>query len=181
MCADLYVSLVVILLLCQMTQQCHALSTRHLEHSTIIYEDPQRSPLLRLSWNKQDPNYLATFSLDAMEVCFAHIWNWGNFIFSCVFVVVQYAIFLCTKCIYHMFIVCLVFFVSVLFFFISFLLSVLTFFLLSCCLLFFFPPCLPCFASLPPSFIPSFLPSSLAPSLPRFLHYWNSFDVGLLK
>lgn len=42
---------------------------RHLEHSTIIYEDPQHSPLLRLSWNKQDPNYLATFSLDAMEVC----------------------------------------------------------------------------------------------------------------
>lgn len=41
---------------------------RHLEHSTIIYEDPQHSPLLRLSWNKQDPNYLATFSLDAMEV-----------------------------------------------------------------------------------------------------------------
>ena len=43
--------------------------TRHLEHSTIIYEDPQHSPLLRLSWNKQDPNYLATFSLDAVEVC----------------------------------------------------------------------------------------------------------------
>lgn len=41
---------------------------RHLEHSTIIYEDPQHSPLLRLSWNKQDPNYLATFSLDAVEV-----------------------------------------------------------------------------------------------------------------
>lgn len=41
---------------------------RHLEHSTIIYEDPQQSPLLRLSWNKQDPNYLATFSLDAVEV-----------------------------------------------------------------------------------------------------------------
>ena len=43
--------------------------SRHLEHSTIIYEDPQHSPLLRLSWNKQDPNYLATFSLDALEVC----------------------------------------------------------------------------------------------------------------
>ena len=35
---------------------------RHLEHSTIIYEDPGHTPLLRLAWNKQDPNYLATVS-----------------------------------------------------------------------------------------------------------------------
>ena len=41
---------------------------RHLEHSTIIYEDAQRDPLLRLGWNKQDPNYLATFAMDAIEV-----------------------------------------------------------------------------------------------------------------
>ncbi|KAM7287024.1 DDB1 and CUL4-associated factor 7 [Ixodes scapularis] len=40
---------------------------RHLEHSTIIYEDPQHHPLLRLAWNKQDPNYLATFAMDACE------------------------------------------------------------------------------------------------------------------
>ncbi|XP_075739059.1 DDB1 and CUL4 associated factor wap isoform X2 [Rhipicephalus microplus] len=40
---------------------------RHLEHSTIIYEDPQHQPLLRLAWNKQDPNYLATFAMDACE------------------------------------------------------------------------------------------------------------------
>ena len=26
---------------------------RHLEHSTIIYEDPAHTPLLRLAWNKQ--------------------------------------------------------------------------------------------------------------------------------
>lgn len=43
---------------------------RHLEHSTIIYEDPQHHPLLRLAWNKQDPNYLATMAMDAMEVCY---------------------------------------------------------------------------------------------------------------
>ena len=43
---------------------------RHLEHSTIIYEDPQHHPLLRLAWNKQDPNYLATFAMDAVEVMF---------------------------------------------------------------------------------------------------------------
>jgi len=41
---------------------------RHLEHSTIIYEDVQHQPLLRLTWNKQDPNYLATFAMDATEV-----------------------------------------------------------------------------------------------------------------
>lgn len=41
---------------------------RHLEHSTIIYEDPVHTPLLRLAWNKQDPNYLATIAMDAVEV-----------------------------------------------------------------------------------------------------------------
>ena len=43
---------------------------RHLEHSTIIYEDPQHHPLLRLAWNKQDPNYLATMAMDSLEVSF---------------------------------------------------------------------------------------------------------------
>jgi len=46
---------------------------RHLEHSTIIYEDPQHQPLLRLAWNKQDPNYLATMAMDALEVGFHSI------------------------------------------------------------------------------------------------------------
>ena len=41
---------------------------RHLEHSTIIYEDVNHNPLLRLAWNKQDPNYLATFAMDKSEV-----------------------------------------------------------------------------------------------------------------
>lgn len=48
---------------------------RHLDHSTIIYESPgyssTKSPgysaLLRLEWNKQDPNYLATFAVDSMR------------------------------------------------------------------------------------------------------------------
>lgn len=39
-----------------------------MEHSTIIYEDPSRTPLLRLAWNKQDPNYLATMAMDSTEV-----------------------------------------------------------------------------------------------------------------
>lgn len=41
---------------------------RNLEHSTIIYETPDSTPLLRLSWNKQDPNYLATFQMDSSKV-----------------------------------------------------------------------------------------------------------------
>jgi WD repeat-containing protein 68 len=36
---------------------------RSLEHSTILYECPD--PLLRLAWNKQDPNYLTTFAADS--------------------------------------------------------------------------------------------------------------------
>lgn len=38
---------------------------RRLDHSTIIYESPNLSPLLRLQWNKQDPSYLATFMVDS--------------------------------------------------------------------------------------------------------------------
>eukprot|EP01083_Nonionella_stella_P020774 57650_1 len=41
---------------------------RSLEHSTIIYESPDLVPLLRLCWNKQDHNYLATFLMDQMKV-----------------------------------------------------------------------------------------------------------------
>jgi DDB1- and CUL4-associated factor 7 len=42
---------------------------RSLEHSTIIYESPNLDPLLRLEWNKQDPNYLATFMIDGYVNC----------------------------------------------------------------------------------------------------------------
>jgi len=38
---------------------------RNLEHSTIIYETPGLTPLLRLNWNKQDPNYLAAIPMDS--------------------------------------------------------------------------------------------------------------------
>ena len=41
---------------------------RQLEHSTIIYEDAKHNSLLRLAWNKQDPNYLSTFAIDSMEI-----------------------------------------------------------------------------------------------------------------
>ena len=39
-----------------------------MDHSTIIYESPDLTPLLRLSWNKQDHNYLATFMMDQNKV-----------------------------------------------------------------------------------------------------------------
>jgi WD repeat-containing protein 68 len=41
---------------------------RSLDHSTIIYESPELVPLLRLAWNKQDHNYLATFMMDQQKV-----------------------------------------------------------------------------------------------------------------
>jgi len=41
---------------------------RDLEHSTIIYESVDQSPLLRVAWNKIDPNYLATIMQDKNEV-----------------------------------------------------------------------------------------------------------------
>jgi WD repeat-containing protein 68 len=40
---------------------------RRLDHSTIIYESPNFTPLLRLQWNKLDPNYLATFTADSQK------------------------------------------------------------------------------------------------------------------
>lgn len=41
---------------------------RNLKTSTIIYDNRNRAPLLRLAWNRQDPNYIATFALDSKEV-----------------------------------------------------------------------------------------------------------------
>lgn len=38
---------------------------RHLEHSTIMYESPSMTPLLRVAWNKQDRNYLAAIVMDS--------------------------------------------------------------------------------------------------------------------
>lgn len=38
---------------------------RSLEHSTILYETADLTPLLRIMWNKQDPNYIATIHTEA--------------------------------------------------------------------------------------------------------------------
>jgi len=37
---------------------------RTLEHSTIVYETAGLAPILRLAWNKQDPNYIAALVAD---------------------------------------------------------------------------------------------------------------------
>eukprot|EP00124_Ichthyophonus_hoferi_P003721 Ihof_evm3s343 gene=Ihof_evmTU3s343 len=39
---------------------------RCLEHSKILYEDPK--PLLRVAWNKHDPNYIATMAIASDKV-----------------------------------------------------------------------------------------------------------------
>jgi len=41
---------------------------RAMEHSTIIYEAADLVPLLRLTWNKHDQNYLATFLMEQQQV-----------------------------------------------------------------------------------------------------------------
>eukprot|EP00667_Euglena_gracilis_P015438 EG_transcript_16066 len=41
---------------------------RSLDHSTIIFETADYAPVMRLAWNKQDPNYLATILVDGQEV-----------------------------------------------------------------------------------------------------------------
>eukprot|EP01080_Neovahlkampfia_damariscottae_P006391 gene6391-10398_t len=41
---------------------------RNLEHSTIVYESQNYDPLLRLSWNKQDTNYVATIYQDGSKI-----------------------------------------------------------------------------------------------------------------
>jgi len=41
---------------------------RSLDHSTIIYESPDGKPLVRLAWNKQETNYIATFVMDGTKL-----------------------------------------------------------------------------------------------------------------
>eukprot|EP00730_Choanoeca_flexa_P016269 TRINITY_DN7654_c0_g1_i1.p1 TRINITY_DN7654_c0_g1~~TRINITY_DN7654_c0_g1_i1.p1 ORF type:complete len:345 (+),score=58.53 TRINITY_DN7654_c0_g1_i1:150-1184(+) len=41
---------------------------RNLDHSTIVFEEANQTPLLRLSWNLSDPNYVAFLKMDSKEV-----------------------------------------------------------------------------------------------------------------
>eukprot|EP00298_Acanthocystis_sp_HF-20_P007268 c16901_g1_i2.p1 GENE.c16901_g1_i2~~c16901_g1_i2.p1 ORF type:complete len:228 (+),score=97.41 c16901_g1_i2:250-933(+) len=41
---------------------------RNLEHSTVMFESDRLKPLLRLAWNKLDPNYLATLPIESSKV-----------------------------------------------------------------------------------------------------------------
>lgn len=45
-----------------------AFDLRSLDQSIILYESPKITPLLRLAWNKRDPNYIATMALDSSSV-----------------------------------------------------------------------------------------------------------------
>lgn len=40
---------------------------RSLEHSTILYESRDLAPLLKIIWNKQNPNYLATIEAEGQK------------------------------------------------------------------------------------------------------------------
>jgi WD repeat-containing protein 68 len=41
---------------------------REMEHCFIVYESPNLSPLLRVTWNKLEATYLATFGVEGTEV-----------------------------------------------------------------------------------------------------------------
>jgi len=41
---------------------------RSLEHSTIIFESPDMVPIVRLAWNKRDPNFLAAATIESTAV-----------------------------------------------------------------------------------------------------------------
>jgi hypothetical protein len=59
---------------------CTALNCRDKEHSTIIFEGPADTPLLRLGWNKQDPRYIATLVADSPKV---RGWQLSSVLFTC--------------------------------------------------------------------------------------------------
>jgi len=47
--------------------------TRNLEHSTIIYESPGQVPFVRVAWNRDDANFLATIMMDSPKVVIVDI------------------------------------------------------------------------------------------------------------
>lgn len=42
--------------------------TRSLEHSTIIFENPDQAPFVRLAWNREDSNLLAVVMMNSNKV-----------------------------------------------------------------------------------------------------------------
>lgn len=51
---------------------------RSLDHSTIMYESPGLTPLLRLEWNSMDSNYLATIIMDSPKTIIIDIRYGGS-------------------------------------------------------------------------------------------------------
>lgn len=41
---------------------------RNLEHSTILYDNQNQIPFVRLTWNRMDPNFIATVMMDNNKV-----------------------------------------------------------------------------------------------------------------
>jgi WD repeat-containing protein 68 len=41
---------------------------RNLDQSTIIFENPEQTPFMRVSWNQKDTNFLATINLNQKSV-----------------------------------------------------------------------------------------------------------------
>eukprot|EP00828_Plagiopyla_frontata_P003920 TRINITY_DN11325_c0_g1_i14.p1 TRINITY_DN11325_c0_g1~~TRINITY_DN11325_c0_g1_i14.p1 ORF type:complete len:405 (-),score=79.32 TRINITY_DN11325_c0_g1_i14:170-1384(-) len=41
---------------------------RNLEHSTVLYDTENQSPLLKLGWNHLDPNYVAVIAMDQNDI-----------------------------------------------------------------------------------------------------------------
>jgi DDB1- and CUL4-associated factor 7 len=48
---------------------------RSLEQCSIIYDNPRNNPVVRVCWNKIDPNYLAILCMDSATVTFLDIRN----------------------------------------------------------------------------------------------------------
>eukprot|EP00359_Climacostomum_virens_P010249 CAMPEP_0204915948 /NCGR_PEP_ID=MMETSP1397-20131031/13862_1 /ASSEMBLY_ACC=CAM_ASM_000891 /TAXON_ID=49980 /ORGANISM="Climacostomum Climacostomum virens, Strain Stock W-24" /LENGTH=296 /DNA_ID=CAMNT_0052088227 /DNA_START=73 /DNA_END=963 /DNA_ORIENTATION=+ len=55
---------------------------RNMEHSTILFESPDYTPLLRLAWNKHDSNYLATIMMESSIVTILDVRNPGRPVFK---------------------------------------------------------------------------------------------------
>lgn len=43
---------------------CRQFDLRNLEHSTVLYETENSTPLLKLAWNKNDLNQVAVIAMD---------------------------------------------------------------------------------------------------------------------
>mmetsp|Transcript_748 Transcript_748/g.2434 ORF Transcript_748/g.2434 Transcript_748/m.2434 type:complete len:332 (-) Transcript_748:88-1083(-) len=55
---------------------------RNLEYSTVLFESKDNVPLVRVEWNKQDPNYLATVMMESSKMIILDIRQFQNPVFE---------------------------------------------------------------------------------------------------